>query len=315
MKQRRSRVILTLFLGALALGGCYPTPVPTTSVSCPPLGAYNKVSAPGSTDISSAEVFSTTWGAYDPSGPNWCTPGALSVTVLTQATLGSLPTCPRSNGCLNAIDLGPNGLNFSSSNNSVTDRPKLTFDLSAHPEVTYSKSCTVASCFEIYQLDNNNAWTSVGGAVLTTLPTGKDIATGHVSHFSVFAVAELPPPTPPSQSGTPTLVVASVFAEDASGEIDVTFQVNASDLRELAPDSERLFRFAGYDIKSLDITGQVPAACQDIRPLDTRLTCMFPIGTTVKTTIDINSATNKLFTITVDGTFDVKWNNTAILFY
>ncbi|MCX6080543.1 MAG: hypothetical protein NTW32_13505 [Chloroflexi bacterium] len=326
MKNQKYCFFLVISLGLLLFIGCtpgaatqppavQPSPTPTpTPLPCPQYG-FNYTTDPlQGGDVSSGEIYAVTYATQNNNA--WCWPNKITI---SKPNLGALPTCPAPKGCLNAIDLGPDDLKFVDPNNSVLEKPKLTFDLGKNTVVP-KENCS-SYCYVIYQLakiNNQDKWVYAADAKADTLtipPITYNVATGNVAHFSVFAIVELPPPTPPSQPFTQNFVVASDFVLSLTGDMGVAFQVLDQGAPELIPGQERLFRFVGFNEKEILIPSGIPEACQDVTPLDRKLSCIFPIGTQVKISIDIISPTDWLFTIVSDPTFVVQWHNEAILFY
>ncbi len=302
------------------LAACGPSGSPGTSPTspaaiCPPLGVYTKATVPAPAgNISSVEVFPNTYGK-DGTGAAWCSPTQLSAKVVS---LASLPPCPVTKGCLAAVDVGPDALNFSSTG-TTTNQPKLIFDLTGMTIVP-KDFCSGYTCYEIYQLNKSvtpNKWVPVGPA--KSDPQGStNAASGYVKHFTIFAVAELPPAMPLPGPGTLSLVVASEFITSPDDAfMDAALQVRTSDSPWAVPGTERLFRFMGVDLKenAPAITGQAPGGCAGVQPFAAQLTCLFPIDMPVGVTIDV-IPNGVSFTMTsVDGQYSVNWHSQQLLIY
>jgi hypothetical protein len=273
---KHSRLLLALAMLAsmVLLVVCAPPP------PCPPIGSRaKKVTINSPSDGSSIEVFADTCGYTDPGDAPWCDTDDLD--ILPQ-DLSGLPACPLTK-CLAAVNVQPDDIKFRlTPAPTCASKPELLYDLDEHPPATPPEYCGGSpSCYAIYQLrPSTSTWKFVGYA--KAIPVGPEwYAQGRISHFSIFALVELPVPTTVTGPRTTGMVVASDFLEDDRGDIGVGVIVFEDSLGELAqPGEQRLFRFSSVDPASFE--GDVPPDCEALPSVAEQFTCLFPIDTAVE---------------------------------
>jgi hypothetical protein len=234
--------------------------------------------AHSSSDGSSIEVFADTYAYTDPGDVPWCDTDDLGI---SPQDLSSLPACPVTK-CLAAVNVTPDNIKFPYSKNTSASRPELSYDLDEHPPAKDPESCGgSAYCYSIYQLRPSvNTWRYVGHA--EAIPVGPEwYAQGSLSHFSIFALVELPEPTTVTGPRVMGMVIASDFVEDDRGDIGVgviDFEDSLGELNQAG--EQRLFRFSGVDPASFE--GEVPPDCTSLPSVAEQFTCLFPIDTFVE---------------------------------
>lgn len=254
---------------------------------CPPMGPKaTKVAVSDKhpsypNDGSSIEVFDETHCQTDGAGDPWCATEDLDIEPYPKT---SLSTCPYGE-CLVAVDLGPDNIYCPTYKNPPSTpypdgtKPELSIDLDEHkPTKKTPEECTgVVHCYAFYY--ETSKWTFVGWAE----PKWVDpewYAVGRIYHLSIYALVELPDPTPVAGPRTVSMVVASDFIEDAQGNIGVGVMYLEDELGELDQGGEhRIWLFSGVDPGSLE--GQ-PPDCMALPSVAEQFTCLFPIDTFVE---------------------------------
>ena len=217
-----------------------------------------------------------------PSTP-WCSPTQLAITI---ANLAGLPPCPYA-GCLIAVDVKPDNIDFSNPANTNATKPSLSYDLAEHPPsesgINLEDCSNNYNCFAFYREDSGS-WIFAGAAT-TTMIGSEWFATGRINHFSVFALVQLPQPAavqPPRAFG---MVVRSEFHEDENGGLSVAVLIAEDRGGEFSVDSgERILRLTGFE--PLEFEGDIDPACQDAARTELLFTCLFPAGTRVELLLD-----------------------------
>jgi hypothetical protein len=256
----------------------------TATTDCPIPAPY-KVDVSAAADISSVTVQAGD-AAMDERASNapWCDTTEVLLTKLDVATAVSNNGCPGNNaitslpcspdGMLAALEVKPTPISF-----PAGSRPELVYDLDANPPQEGCELCTLA----VYQrrqppVAGQNNWRWVANAARATLGS-TDIARAFITHFSVFALVELPAPEaiqPGAADGV--FIVESDFISEQEGPITVqlTFQDGRIDTaRELDRGVSRLFRFDLVEpVAGLDDPGCPGTPAES-------MTCLFPIGTEV----------------------------------
>ncbi|MFO7528750.1 MAG: hypothetical protein R6W86_08120 [Marinobacter sp.] len=274
-------VVFVMLASVVLQGGCGPTP--PTPPTCPPMGPMaKKVSISdnptySSSDGSSIEVFKDTYAYTDPGNVAWCETDKMSISPVD---LSSLPHCPYNN-CLAAVDVKPDDLKFTSPPNTSNSKPKLRYDLAEHPPtLKQPEECGGSSyCYAVYQLRAGN-WKFVGNA--GAFMVGSEwFAEAKIIHFSVFALVELPDPTPMTRPQSVGMVITSDFVEDGFNAISVGVLISPERSEELDKAADqRLLRFSGVDPSAPE--GDIDQACLALSSVAEQFTCLFPIDTLVE---------------------------------
>lgn len=297
MKARMTICITMIIVLTIGLGGCggggggggggAPSGAPPTSSGGGGSSACLINSSDAvvnvATEASSVTVTKGTYATVDGNGL-WCGEN-LGVDALSQSTLNQLiskygcfnsatskiPPCTPYNA-LAALDINPDSISFPKS-----PKPKLRYDLSAH-KPTCKQLDIACGGYAIYQLQEQSAKWLFAGSAFETSFSGKQVAEGSVSHFSIFALVELPAPRPVTPPALPPftagMVVASEFLVDDGGSITVAIEILRSPLPETG--EIRLFRLTGVD--PVFDPAQLPANCLAGQTIAEQLSCLLPIG-------------------------------------
>jgi hypothetical protein len=286
---RRSLVFgLVLLLACFILVGCPGggtsgggTSGGGATTDCPPYSSAHSALVPAAGDVSSISIPSGASGKIDGDG-DWCNPDDVGITTVDFNALVSshgcfvdrndtTPPCSPLKG-LGAVDVTPSNTYFSGS-----PKPTLRYDLTTNPPQQDNSS------YMIYQLKATippaptRAWRYVGPAYPSTF-SGKSVAAGGISHFSVFALVEAPPAVPVPSPFAMVTIVASDFIDDDRGTISVELEVvEVIDGDVTArPGEPHVFLLTNVDPAYSD--PGLPQECLDLGSTAEQLTCLFPEG-------------------------------------
>lgn len=224
--------------------------------------------------------------ALDP----WCDSDELSIAALDVAATVANVGCPSNAsvttppclpwGMLAALEIEPTPVRFP----DPATRPQLVYDLDANPPQEQCEDCLL----KVYQLKDplppsGSNWRFVGNATPGSTG-GVPTANANISHFSVFALVEVPPPRPvPGGGGEAVAIVTSEFIDvgDNAVSVDLAFPNGAEfDQEAIEPGGVRNFLFTGVELVEFSDGG-----CQIGLP-GASLDCLYPIETEVIFTLE-----------------------------
>jgi len=190
-------------------------------------------------------------------------------------------------------------------------RPKLSYDLYENPPGKNPESCATGQvCYKVYQY-YDNSWQVVGYA--TPRYDGKWFADAYIKHFSIFALIEMPDPTPIDNPRELFLVIASDFLEDSLENIFVAFYITDDPSGEFSPDEyQHILRFSNPDpsIITMDETSK----CSDL-PLSDMFSCLFPIGDRIQVVIGVDGDITSHSIISLITGNQVEFYSSSVEYY
>lgn len=301
MSRRTTVIPILLALLALLLISC------DGGTTCPPISGPVVATVPGASDASSVEIADGTNAEDDSSGGPWCDTGSLTIDAVDVDSLIGMYGCFYSRStttdcypdtALAAVDVAPSNVSFPN-----PPEPLLRYDLVAHPPKNQD-----ATYFAIYQLKSTVptppalAWKHVGDASLVP----GDLAEGNINHFSIFALVELPTPSPLSPPLRTVMVVASDFIEDSQGSITVDLTTQEIDAEEILVEvgETRIFRFSNIDPAYDD--PKLPTDCLALDLIEDQLTCLFPEGTKLEITLGVDGTENLISIFAPDRGYEAR---------
>lgn len=310
-------ILLPGLLTAILVAGCDPTPTSTGSSgsSCPPIASDITEHVSGA-DVSSVTVPAGATAEED-SGGYWCGSPPLSIAKLNvnnqinndgcfNNLYDTTPPCTPYNA-LAAVDVRPSDIAFPS-----PPKPQLRYDLTQtdNQPVCDTRPEGCSTPYTIYQLvvprppAPNPSWQFVSYAYPSTY-LSKAVAQGSLNHFSIYALVEIPEPTPVPSPSRAQIIVASDFIEDDVGAIRVAFTVLAGELPE-GVEETRLFRFTNVDPNYGGGQGGLPEACLERNSVAEQLTCLFPVGANIRLELGVNGDPNLVSIFSEDNGYEAQ---------